>query len=165
MSNKAIIIERLRAMDVPFELYEHAPAYTMEECLALPFAQADVTICKNMLLCNAKETWLYLTLAGKRFRTATVSKLIGTSRLQFAQENLLMELLETESGSLAPFGLWFDSAHKVRFAVDEAVRRTRRIAFHPCDNTATVVFRQEDFWNRIVPEFGAEPLFLTVPAE
>ena len=165
MSNKAIILDRLRAMDVPFELFEHEAAYTMEDCLALPFAQEDVTICKNMLLCNTKEIWLYLTLAGKRFRKSTVSKLIGTSRLQFAQESMLTELLETASGSLAPFGLWFDSAHKVRFAVDEAVRQTRRIAFHPCDNTATVVFLQEDFWCRVVPELGTEPLFLTVPTE
>ena len=87
MSNKAVILERLRALGVPFDLYEHAPAYTMEECLALPFAQEDVTICKNMLLCNARETWLYLSLAGKRFRTSTVSRLIGTSRLQFAPES------------------------------------------------------------------------------
>ena len=165
MSNKAVILERLRALGVPFDLYEHAPAYTMEECLALPFAQEDVTICKNMLLCNAHETWLYLSLAGKRFRTATVSKLIGTSRLQFAPESMLMELCETESGSLAPFGLWSDTAHRIRFAVDDAVMRTRRIAFHPCDNTATVVFLQEDFWSRVVPELGTEPLFLTVPTE
>ena len=167
MSNKAKIIDRLRAMGVPFDLYEHEAAHTMEDCLALPFAQPDVTICKNMLLTNTRQTeyWLYLTLPGKRFRTSTVSKLIGASRLQFAPESALHDMLELESGSLAPFGLWYDLQGIIRFAVDEDVRRTERIAFHPCDNTATVVFTQEDFWTRVVPELRAAPLFLTVPAE
>ena len=167
MSNKAEIIRRLRETGVPFELYEHEAAHTIADCYKMPFAQEDVTICKNMLLTNTRQTEfiLYITHPDKRFRTSTVSKLMGTSRLQFAQESLLTELLETESGSLAPFGLWFDRENRVRFAVDDAVRQTQRIAFHPCDNTATVVFTQADFWQRIVPELGMEPLFLIVPEE
>lgn len=166
MSNKTDIFQRLDALGVPYARFDHAPAYTMEDCLALPFAEADVTICKNILLCNRQQTeyYLYVTLAGKPFRTGTVSKLLGSSRLSFAPEEALNRIMQVESGSLAPFGLWYAGEAKVCFAVDNDVRQTQRIAFHPCDNTATVVFDQADFWQRIVPDFGIAPRFIDVPA-
>lgn len=165
MSNKAAVLQRLDALAVPHQVYPHAAAFTMEDCLALPFAGPDVTICKNILLCNRQQTafYLYVTLAGKPFRTADVSKLLGVSRLSFAPEGCLEEMLQLRSGSLNPMGLWFDEAHRIAFVVDTAICRTPRIAFHPCDNTATVVFAQEDFWNKVVPTLGTPPVFLDVP--
>ncbi len=165
MSNKAAVLERLNAMNIPHDVYEHEAAFSMEDCLALPFATPDVTICKNILLCTRQKTefYLYLTLAGKHFRTADVSKLLGTSRLSFAPEECLMDMLQLQSGSLNPMGLWYDASHRISFVVDRAVQQTPRIAFHPCDNTATVVFDQDVFWKQVVPTLGAVPIFLTVP--
>lgn len=165
MSNKAAVLQKLNVLHIPHETYEHPAAFTMEDCLALPFANADVTICKNILLCNRQQTafYLYVTLAGKHFRTADVSKLLGVSRLSFAPEECLLERLQLRSGSLNPMGLWYDVDHSIVFAVDNAVRQTAKIAFHPCDNTATVVFNQPVFWNQVVPTLGTKPIFLDVP--
>ena len=71
-------------------------------------------------------------------------------------------MLEVSSGSLSPFALWYDHDGLIRFVADEAVRSTPRIAFHPCDNTATVVFDQDDFWNGVIPSLR-RPLMLNVP--
>ena len=165
MSNKETIIKRLDALGVPYARYDHPAAHTMEDCLALPFAAPDVTICKNILLCNRQQTafYLYITPGSKPFRTGTVSKLLGSSRLSFAPEEALHSMMQVESGSLAPFGLWFSGNAPVSFAVDSDVRRTQRIAFHPCDNTTTVVFYQADFWSTVVPDFGTPPIFIDVP--
>lgn len=164
MSNKAVILARLDAMGVPHETWHHEAAMTIEACMTLPYASDDITICKNILLCNRQQTqfYLYITLWDKPFRTADVSKLLGVSRLSFAPLDSLQNL-QVESGSLAPFALWYDEGHRVRFVVDDAVKATPRIAFHPCDNTATVIFRQEDFWKSVVPELGAKVTVLTVP--
>ena len=161
---KEAIYARLDELGVPYTRYEHEAAHTMEACYALPFAAPDVTICKNMLLCNTQKTqfYLYVSPAGKRFRTSAVSKLIGTSRLSFAPEESLMERLETASGSLSPFGLWCEGASGVRFVADKGVRQTDKIAFHPCDNTSTVVFSQEDFWGRVAATFP-EVLWIDAP--
>ena len=43
MSNKHLVLDRLRASGIDFEHYEHEAAPTIEECLALPYAAADVT--------------------------------------------------------------------------------------------------------------------------
>lgn len=162
MTTKEIIMARVRALGVAHEYYEHAPAHTMADCLGLPYAAADVTFCKNLLLCNTPKTafYLYVTVPDKAFRTGDVSKRLGSSRLSFAPPECLPEMLHLESGSLSPLGLWFDEEQRIRLAFDKDVQKEGRIAFHPCDNSATVLFRQEDFWQTVVPALGHEAIFI-----
>ena len=162
MSHKEETLARLEALGIPCAVWEHAPAPTMEDCLALPYAEPDVTFCKNILLCNRQQTafYLYVTLPDKPFRTGVVSKLLGSSRLSFAPEAALEELFQVKTGSLSPLALWFDEQHLVRLAIDQDVRREGRIAFHPCDNTATVIFDQEVFWQQVLPTLSQDPIWL-----
>lgn len=162
MTTKEIIMARIRALNVPHEYHEHAATHTMADCLALPYAALDVTFCKNLLLCNTPRTafFLYVTLPDKPFRTGDVSKRLGSSRLSFAPPESLPEMLHLESGSLSPLGLWFDPEQRIRLAFDRDVQREGRIAFHPCDNTATVLFDQRVFWEQVVPALGHEAVFI-----
>ena len=162
MSTKEIIMSRIRELNIPHEYHEHAAAHTMEDCLALPYAAPDVTFCKNLLLCNTPKTafFLYVTVPDKPFRTGDISKRLGSSRLSFAPSECLMDMLHLQSGSLSPLGLWFDGAQRIRLAFDKDVQREGRIAFHPCDNTATVLFDQQVFWEQVVPALEHEPLFI-----
>lgn len=162
MSTKNTIMSRIRALNIPHEYHEHAAAHTMEDCLALPYAAPDVTFCKNLLLCNTPKTafFLYVTVPDKPFRTGDISKRLGSSRLSFAPSECLMDMLHLQSGSLSPLGLWFDGAQRIRLAFDKDVQQEGRIAFHPCDNTATVLFDQQVFWEQVVPALEHEPLFI-----
>lgn len=163
MDTKATILARLDALSVPYDRYDH-PAATLEDCKSLPFAAPEVTVCKNILLCNRQQTafYLYLTLPDKAFRTSQVSHALSSSRLSFAPESCLESMLHLHTGSLSPLGLWFDEASAITLAVDSDVRQTSRIAFHPCDNTCTVVFDQQVFWEKVVPALGAEVRFLNM---
>ncbi len=165
MSNKESIRGKLSTLDVPFEWHEHEAANTMADCLALPYCAPDLTFCKNILLCNRQKTvhYLYITLPDKPFRTADVSKLLGVSRLSFAPEEALEELCRLHRGSLSPLALWFDDEKRITLVLDRAIRREGRIAFHPCDNTATVIFGQEVFFGQVLPALGHEPCWLDVP--
>ena len=162
MSTKEIIMSRIRELNIPHVYHEHAAAHTMEDCLALPYAAPDVTFCKNLLLCNTPKTafFLYVTVPDKPFRTGDISKRLGSSRLSFAPSECLMDMLHLQSGSLSPLGLWFDGEQRIRLAFDKDVQREGRIAFHPCDNTATVLFDQQVFWEQVVPALEHEPLFI-----
>ncbi len=162
MSTKDTIMAQLRGLNIPHEYHEHAPAHTMADCLALPYAAPDVTFCKNLLLCNTPRTafFLYVTAPEKVFRTGDVSKRLGSSRLSFAPAECLTEMLRLESGSLSPLGLWFDTEQRIRLVFDKDVMHQGRIAFHPCDNTATVLFDQQVFWQQVVPALGHEPIFI-----
>ena len=153
MSNKTVVLQHLDTLQIPYALYEHPAAFTMEECYALPFAGPDVTFCKNLLLCNRQQTAFYLLVISpdSHFRTAELSHELGVSRLSFAPEDALPRLLGLEKGAVSPLGLWFDQEQQVRLLFERAIRKPGKIAFHPCDNTATVVFEQEVFWQQVVP--------------
>lgn len=162
MSHKAEILERLGELNIPCAIYAHEAAHTMEDCLALPYATPDVTFCKNILLCNRQLTDFYLLVMPpcKAFHTSEVSKRLGSSRLSFAPADVMREMLGVESGSLSPMAVWFDRCKQVKLVFDGEVRRAGKIAFHPCDNTATVVFEQEVFWQQVVPALGKEPIWI-----
>ena len=162
MSHKAEVIAMLGELNIPCAIYEHEAAHTMEDCLALPYATPDVTFCKNILLCNRQLTDFYLLVMPpcKAFRTSEVSKKLGSSRLSFAPADVMQEMLGVESGSLSPMAVWFDRCKQVKLVFDGEVRRAGKIAFHPCDNTATVVFEQEVFWQQVVPALGKEPIWI-----
>lgn len=159
MSVRSEILARLHALSIPHELHEHAPAHTMADCLALPYSAPDVTFCKNLLLCNTARTafYLYITLADKPFRTSEVSRALHSSRLSFAPPDALPALLGVESGSLSPLALWFDTDEHITLAIDREVHRPGRIAFHPGDNTATVIFDQQVFWAQVIPALAHPP--------
>ena len=131
----------------------------MADCLALPYATPEVTFCKNILLCNRQQTafFLYVTLPDKVFRTADTSRALGVSRLSFAPEECLPALLETQSGSLSPLGLWFEREGRITLVFDREVRREGKIAFHPCDNRQTIALSTADFFGRFLPAVGHAP--------
>lgn len=164
LSTRREILALLNDNGIPYELHEHERAFTIDNCLRMPFIGPDVTICKNILLCNRQKTRFYLMLLKPLtpFRTAVVSKALGVSRLSFAPEEALEGRLHLTSGSVSPLGLWFDKAHEITLCYEPGVRDTPRIAFHPCDNAATVIFAQEVFWERVLPLLGVTPVSVSM---
>lgn len=154
------VLDMLDANGIPYEMHEHERAYTIEDCLKMPFIDEHVTICKNILLCNRQKTQFYLMLLKPLtpFRTAVVSKALGVSRLSFAPEDALEERLHLTSGSVSPLGLMFDREHDILLCYEKGVCDTEKIAFHPCDNAATVIFTQDTFWQRVIPALGIHPV-------
>lgn len=159
------IIAFLDELGIEYEYHTHESAHTIDDCLAMPFITEDVTICKNIFLCNRQQTQFYLLLLKPHtsFRTAIVSKALGSSRLSFAPAEALPKFLHLTSGSVSPLGLYYDKAHVITLAAEDAVKDTPRIAFHPCDNRATVIFSQECFWQKVLPALGVSPVLLHLP--
>ena len=91
-----MILKKLNELQIPYQYYPHAPALTMEDLAAVDDA-IGVPHCKNLFLCNRQETdfYLLLLLGHKAFRTASVSKQLGVSRLSFGSSENLWRLLHT----------------------------------------------------------------------
>lgn len=153
----------LRQLNIPFTKLEHPPVYTMADCEVID-ARLGAPFCKNLFLQNRQGTQFYLLLIGaeKQFRTAAVSKMLGVSRLSFGNEQALEALLGTSPGAISPMGLLYDTHHIVTLLVDEDFRQTQRISFHPCVNTASLVLRGGDFFEKFLPYTGHEPVFLRI---
>ena len=153
----------LDALGIRYDREAHAPAFHMDDCVEIS-DRMNAAHCKNYFLTtkSKKVYCLCLVRPEVRFRTSDVSKQAGTPRLSFADESAMEELLRVHPGSVSPMGLIFDEDDRVRLLVDSALRNAERLAFHPCDNTETLVMSGEDFFGVFLPAVHHEPMFVEV---
>ena len=165
-SVKEDVLAALGALGIPYELLEHAPVHTMEDCRAAEEALGGV-MPKNLFLTprNHASHHLLIARAEAPFRTSRISRQLGVSRLSFATAEELMEMLRTLPGAISPMGLLFDGEKKVRLAIDRALRGEERLLFHPCVNTATLAISGADFFGRLLPALGHEAVYVDMEGE
>ena len=151
------VLEYLDGLGIAYRKAEHAPAFTMADCVAVDRRLGALTV-KNIFLTtkNKKRCYLCICRPDARFHTADISKQAGSSRLSFAPEEMLFERLRCHGGSASPLGLIFPEAKDVVLIVDSALREYPALAFHPCDNTQTVAMAAEDFFDKFLPAVGTE---------
>ena len=134
------------------------PATNMEICEEVD-AILNVHICKNLFLCNRQKTNFYLLImpGDKPFKTKELSKQMGISRLSFADEKYMEELLDLHPGSVSVLGLMNDKEHRVRLAIDEDVLKEEMFGCHPCENTSSIRFKTADLTGKILPALSIVP--------
>ena len=165
-SVKEDVLAALGALGIPYELLEHAPVHTMEDCRAAEEALGGV-MPKNLFLTPRNHASHHLLIARVEapFRTSRISRQLGVSRLSFATAEELMEMLRTLPGAISPMGLLFDGEKKVHLAIDRALRGEERLLFHPCVNTATLAVSGADFFGRLLPALGHEAVYVDMEGE
>ena len=153
------VLDRLDRLGIAYRLARHAPAFTMADCAAVDRQIGALTV-KNIFLTTKNGRRFYLCLArpDARFHTADVSKQAGSSRLSFAPEEKLYEMLRCHGGSASPLGLMFTD--RVGLIVDQTLRDVPALAFHPCDNAYTVAMPGRDFFDVFLGDVGVEPVFV-----
>jgi len=164
LSQKAIhVCNFLDSIGIEYETVTHSPAYTLEECRKINKI-INGTICKNLLLKTDSGKVIYLLLIkdGKRFVTKDVSKKLGCSRLSFAPDEYMENLLNTTAGSLSITSLIFDKEKKVMLAIDKDVVGDEYICCHPSDNTATLKIKTEDILNVFLPTLEIAPEIIEI---
>jgi len=151
-------------LGVPYEQMDRRPQ-AGEEVQAAARRALDAMICKNILLCNRKETMFYLLLFpwGKRFVTGDVTGRLGVSHLSFAPDRYLEELLGVHSGSVSVLSLMNDREGKVQLVVDKVVWEHHHFACHPCVNTSSVRFTMADFVHKVLPALNHPPVTIDLP--
>ena len=168
MSAREEVLAALRDLGISYHLLEHEAVFHMEDCEGIAEPEGAV-YCKNAFL-TTKSRRIYALCVMRpeaRFQTSDVSHQAGTPRLSFADEAAMEALLGTYPGAVSPLGLLFDREGRVRLLVDEELRTVPRLAFHPCDNRATVLLDAKDFFDIFLPAIRHAPQFVTIhdPAE
>ncbi len=168
MDRSEEVLSYLDQQAIPYMLYRHEPMLTIEACQRIHGVDwQQAAMCKNVFLCNRQQTAFYLLLLrhDRPFRTAVVSKLLGVSRLSFAPEDKLPQMLGLQAGAVSPLGLIFDTDHQIRLVVDDALTLPRRLLFHPCVNHLSVELDSDDFFGRFLPACGHTPQMIHIPEE
>ncbi len=149
------VYDFLDGLGVDYERVDHPALMTMEACEAVDQV-LDTRICKNLFLCNAQRTQFYLLLmpGDKKFKTAVLSKQIGSARLSFAEPEFMLEMLDITPGSVSVLGLMNDKTKRVRLLIDGDVLKEPIFACHPCINTSSLRFATSDLTGKILPALG-----------
>ena len=151
----------LDELNIPYERVEHPPAMSIEDCEAIDRV-LETHICKNLFLTNSAKTQYFLLLlpGDKAFRTKEVSRQIGSTRLSFGTSEKMEELLNLTPGSVTIMGLMYDKEHRVKLLIDEELKDSEYICFHPNINTGSVKAKSEDIFNKFLSYTGHSPTFV-----
>ena len=139
------VYEALASLNIEFTRVDHAPADTMEDCIAIGQA-LGAPVCKNLFLTNSQRTKFYLLAmpGDKPFKTKDLSKQINSSRLSFAEPEYALKHLDITPGSVSMAGLINDNECAVQLLIDEDVIAAEYVGIHPCINTSTIKLLVED---------------------
>lgn len=147
----------LDSLGVEYDRIDHEAAFTMEVCEEIDKVLGGKT-CKNLFLCNRQKTAFYLLLmpGDKPFKTKDLSQQIGSSRLSFAGEEDMLQILNLTPGSVTILGLLYDKEHRVKLLVDEEVLEDEYFGCHPCINTSSIKMKTSDVFEKVIPELTEE---------
>jgi len=116
---------------------EHPPVFHVGEGEAIKAAMPGGHT-KNLFLKDAKDRlWLVTALGETRIDLKRLPAVIGSAKLSFGPEALMLETLGVRPGSVTPFGLINDAGRRVTLVVDRALLDSDPVNFHPLTNTAT----------------------------
>ena len=143
----------LDSLGITYTRADHDTLPTMEACQEVG-KLLGIEICKNLFLRNTQKTAFYLLIlpGSKKFKTAALSKQIGSARLSFAEPEFMEQYLNITPGSVSVLGLMNDPENKVRLLIDKDILENHPyFGCHPCINTSSLKFRTEDLLNKILP--------------
>lgn len=143
-------LQALREAGVECSLLIHPAANTMELCRGIGEEQG-ARHCKNLFLTNKHGTQFRLLLMhpDKPFRTSEVSKALGVTRMSFASNEQLNEILGLEQGFVSVMGLVNECAKRAYaegrlfVVIDEELLKWERICVHPNTDRASLVIKAE----------------------
>jgi len=156
MKTRADLMAFLDAEGVDHQTLEHPAIFRVGEGeeikAALPGGHT-----KNLFLKDAKDQlWLISALGETRIDLKRLPPVIGSARLSFGAEALMLRHLGVTPGSVTALALINDPDHQVRFVLDAALAAADPVNFHPLTNTATTALSQAGF-RRFLAALGREP--------
>ena len=118
---------------------------------------------KNLFLRNKKEAmWLVVALEDRAVDLKRLGEVLGAGRLSFGSPERLRSHLGVEPGSVTPFALVNDTAHKVTLVLDRGLAEGGPVNAHPLTNTMTTAISFADL-RRFFEATGHAPQWLDFP--
>ena len=137
--------EKLKELDISFELVEHEPVLTTEQ--ADSFIEGiDGVRTKTMFLTNKKKTAYYLLIMDdkKMLDMDLFKDLVGANRIRMASADSLFEKMKLPPGTVSPFGLLNNESKDIEVFFDKEIMDEKRMCFHPNTNEKTLFLDTKD---------------------
>ncbi len=150
------LLQHLTSLGIKSTTTQHYAVFTVEQARALR-GEIPGGHCKNLFLKDKKGVlWLVVCLEDARIDLKGLPARIGSARISFGNADLLREVLGVEPGSVTPFALINDTAHRVNVVLDDKMMASELVSYHPLVNTATVTLTPADLL-KFITDCGHEP--------
>jgi Ala-tRNA(Pro) deacylase len=157
------LFARLTELGIATETVEHPAVFTVAESSKLE-RELPGGHTKNLFLKDKKgRLFLVVALGRAHIDRKSLHKVIACDRLSFGKPELLLEVLGVPAGSVTPFALINDQAHRVTVILDADMMRHERLNYHPLENTATTNIARQDLL-AFIRSCGHTPQILAVAA-
>lgn len=143
----AKVVEKLKELDIQFELVEHEPVLTTEQADAFIEGIEGVRT-KTMFLTNKKKTQYYLLIMDdkKRLDMDHFKVQVGADRIRMASLDSLAEKMKLPPGTVSPFGLLNNKEKDIQVYFDKDIINEERMCFHPNTNEKTIFVATSDLF-------------------
>jgi Ala-tRNA(Pro) deacylase len=119
--------------------------------------------CKSLFLKDRKGgLWLVVVLEDRRLDLNALSARLGAPRFSFGSPALMEEVLGVTPGSVTPFALINDRAHRVAVVLDADMLEHDPLNYHPLENTRTTAIAPGDRV-RFLEATGHSPRLVDIP--
>ncbi len=146
MNGSPELYSLLADLSISFDYYEHPPAPTIEDAM-LYWKDIEATHCKNLFFRNHKGNRHYLVVFDHRktLQVRALEEKLRQGKLSFASEQRMITHLGVTPGSVTPLAIINDVNKHVKLFLDMDIKRSERVSFHPCINTASIVISTANF--------------------
>lgn len=149
---QSVVYNTLEKLFISYERVDTDEAITMEDCIEID-KKLDVKTVKTLFLCNQQKTkfYLFITSANKRFDCKKFSKELNISRVSFASEKLINNMIGAKIGSVTIFGAILDKDNKIQVVFDKDVLKEEYYGCTDGTTTGYMKIKLDDVLNKILP--------------
>jgi len=148
----------LDELSIQYERIEHSAVWHMDD----ENSPKDLPKVKNLFLKLKKSNQFYLYLTTEKpvdFKSLATQLEVSRSKLTFADEDELENVLHVVSGIVTPLALPYDKNHLVTVLLDHSLQTLPSVSAHPNVNNATLIFSYSDL-QKILNSLGYTPLII-----
>lgn len=150
------LFRRFAALGIACRTHHHPPVFTVAEAAAVR-GSLPGGHCKSLFLKDKKgRFWLAVMLEERRIDLALLARRLGAPQFSFGGADELYALLGVRPGSVTPFALVNDTAHRVTPVLDRDMLNYDPLNYHPLANDRTTGIAPGDLL-RFIEACGHRP--------
>ena len=142
----------LKELNIEFERVDNSCAITMEDCIEID-KKLNMKTVKTLFLNNRQETmfYMFITPGDKKFECKNFGKALNISRVSFAKEETVFDMLGTKIGATTIFSILNDKDLKVNLVIDSDVLKEEYYGCSDGTRTSYMKIKMKDLVDKLIP--------------
>ena len=153
----------LKELNIEFERVDNSCAITMEDCIEID-KKLNMKTVKTLFLNNRQETmfYMFITPGDKKFECKNFGKALNISRVSFAKEETVFDMLGTKIGATTIFSILNDKDLKVNLVIDSDVLKEEYYGCSDGTRTSYMKIKMKDLADKLIPYSKHEMIVINI---